>query len=117
MPRAVNGIVKAKRKKKIMERAKGFVGGKRRLYRTAKTTVMRALAYAFRDRRAKKREFRSLWITRISAAVKLSGINYSSFIGGLKKSGIVMNRKVLSNLAIQDPDVFAKIVEIAKSAK
>lgn len=117
MARAVSGKVKAKRKRKIMKRAKGFVGGKRRLYKSAKTTVMRALAYSYRDRRNKKRDFRRLWITRISAAVKEHGLNYSKFINLLKKSNIVLNRKVLSNIAIFDKEAFAKIVEVAKKAK
>ncbi len=117
MPRAVSGLVKAKRRKKIMERAKGFVGGKRRLYRTAKTTVMRALAYSYRDRKVKKRDFRALWITRLSAALRERGYNYSQFIAGLKKANIVLNRKALSNMAIEDAEAFSKVVEIAMASK
>jgi large subunit ribosomal protein L20 len=115
MPRAVSGIVKARRKNKIMKRAKGFVGGKGRLYRTVKTTVMRALAYSYRDRRNKKRDFRSLWIARISAAVRSLGLNYSKFIANLVKADIKLNRKTLSNLAIRDMEAFSKVVEVSKS--
>ncbi len=117
MPRSVNGTVKAKRKNKIMKRAKGFVGGRRRLYRSVIPTVMRALAYSYRDRRNKKRDFRRLWIARISAAAKINGINYSQLMNKLKKANITLNRKTLSNLAIVDPEAFAKVAELAKSAK
>jgi large subunit ribosomal protein L20 len=114
MPRSVNGTVKAKRKKRIMNRAKGFVGGKRRLFRSAMPTVMRALAYSYRDRRNKKRDFRRLWIARINAATRAQGLSYSKFINGLKKANINLNRKVLSNLAVQDPEAFKKIIETVK---
>ena len=117
MPRAVSGLVKAKRRKKIMERAKGFVGGKRRLYRTAKTTVMRALAYSYRDRKVKKRDFRALWITRLAAALREGGDNYSQFIEGLKKADMVVNRKALSNMAVEDAEAFSRVVEMAMATK
>jgi large subunit ribosomal protein L20 len=93
--------------------AKGYRGGKSRLYRTATEAVDRALCYAYRDRRTKKRNFRRLWITRISAAAGLNGVNYSRFIHGLKVSGIDLDRKVLSNLAIVDPGAFTEVVKAA----
>lgn len=96
--------------------AKGYVGGRRKLFRTAVETVERALAFAYRDRKVKKREFRKLWIIRINAAVREHGMSYSRFIDGLGKAKVGLDRKVLSELAISDPNGFAKVVELAKQA-
>jgi len=96
--------------------AKGYVGGRRKLFRTAVETVERALAFAYRDRKVKKREFRKLWIIRINAAVREQGMSYSRFINGLGKAKVALDRKVLSELAISDPSGFAKVVELAKQA-
>lgn len=114
--RAVNGTIHKNRRKKILKRAKGFRGGRGRLYRTAKDAVMKSGQWAYRDRRVKKRDFRSLWITRINAACRAEGISYSRFMHGLKKLNIELNRKQLSELAIQNPEAFKKVVEQAKSA-
>ena len=116
MPRAKGGAKTRQRRKKILKKAKGYVGGRSRLYRTAAETVLRAGAFAYRDRRAKKRSARSLWIVRINAACREGGLSYSAFIAGLKKAGIALNRKVLSELAVGDPAGFTKLVESAKAA-
>jgi len=116
MPRVTRGNKKLLRRKKIMKLAKGFFGAKRKNYRTAKEAVEKALCYAYRDRRNKKRDFRRLWTARINAAVRSYGLNYSCFINGLKKANIQLNRKVLSNLAASEPETFGKIVEIAKAS-
>lgn len=115
MPRAKGGPKKARRRKKILKQAKGYFGGRRRLYRTAKETVLRAGAFAFRDRRQKKRRFRSLWIIRINAAARALGLSYSSFMNGLKKAGVNLDRKILAELATEDPAAFAKLAEAAKA--
>jgi large subunit ribosomal protein L20 len=112
MPRVTRGFKARRRRNKILKQAKGFRGGKSRLFRTATEAVDRALCYSYRDRRTKKRDFRRLWITRISAAAKLNGLNYSRFINGLKKSEIELDRKVLSNLAIVDPNAFSEVVKV-----
>ena len=114
--RTKTNVPRKKYVNKVMKRAKGFVGGRRKMFRTAVETVERAEAYATRDRRVKKREFRALWITRLSAALRQRGLNYSKFICGLKKAGITLDRKVLSDMAISDPAAFAKLVDIAKAA-
>ena len=105
-----------KRRNKTLKIAKGYWGSKSKHFKMAKEAVMKSGNYAFRDRRAKKRDFRKLWITRISAAVKPYGMNYSRFMNGLKKAGVDMNRKMLSELAINDAAAFAALVETAKSA-
>jgi large subunit ribosomal protein L20 len=105
-----------KRRNKTLKIAKGYWGSKSKHFKMAKEAVMKSGNYAFRDRRAKKRDFRKLWIARISAAVKPYGINYSRFMNGLKKAGVDMNRKMLSELAINDPTAFATLVETAKNA-
>ena len=110
MPRVTRGFKARRRRNKILSLAKGFRGGKHRLFRTATEAVDRALCYAYRDRRTKKREFRQLWISRTSAAAKQNGTNYSRLIGGLTKNAIELDRKVLSNLAIVDPNAFAAVV-------
>lgn len=114
MVRVKRGSVARKKRKKLLKRAKGFRGSLRRLYRAAKEAVYRSDSYATRDRRDRKGDFRALWNARINAAVRKHGLSYSVFINGLKKKKIVLNRKMLSDLAIFDKKAFAKIVEIAK---
>ena len=114
MPRVKGGVVSRKRRKRILKLAKGYYGAKHILFRTAKEQVMNSYYYAYRDRRQKKRDFRKLWITRINAAARLNGMSYSRFISGLKKANVDINRKVLSELAIHDPDAFAQLVQVAK---
>ncbi|MBK8166233.1 MAG: 50S ribosomal protein L20 [bacterium] len=116
MPRATNNPAAKQRRKKYLKRAKGFVSGRRRQAITARETVERALAYAYRDRRTKKRDYRRLWITRINAAARVNGLSYSHFINGLKKAEIEIDRKVLADLAVHDAGAFAKLAEAAKSA-
>ena len=116
MARVKRGNVARKRRKKILKLAKGFRGSHSRLFRTANQQVMKALRNAYRDRRKKKRDFRRLWITRINAAARQQGISYSQLIGKLKKADILINRKMLAQLAILDPAGFAKIVEKAVQA-
>jgi len=113
MPRVTRGFKARRRRNKILKLAKGFRGGRHRLFRTASEAVDRALSFAYRDRRNKKRDFRRLWIARISAAAKLHGTNYSRLISGLKKANVELDRKVLSNMAILDPSGFAQVVKIA----
>ncbi|MCU0286381.1 MAG: 50S ribosomal protein L20 [Acidobacteria bacterium] len=115
MPRVTRGNKKLLRRKKILKLAKGFFGAKRKNYRTAKEAVERALRYSYRDRKARKRDFRALWNTRINAAVREYGLSYSRFIDGLKKMEIRLNRKILSNLAASEPETFGKIVEKVKT--
>ncbi|MEN8200345.1 MAG: 50S ribosomal protein L20 [Thermodesulfobacteriota bacterium] len=116
MPRVTRGFKARRRRNRVLKLAKGYRGGKSRLYRTATEAVDKALGYAYRDRRAKKRDFRRLWITRISAGVKMNGMNYSRFIGGLKKADIELDRKVLANMAILDAPAFSEVVKLAKEA-
>jgi len=113
MARVTRGFKARRRRNKVLKLAKGFRGGRHRLYRSATEAVDRALNYAYRDRRNKKREFRSLWIARISAAAKQNGTSYSRLMGGLKKAGVEMDRKVLSNMAILDPNAFTQVVKLA----
>ena len=115
MPRARNVPATRKRRKKVLKKAKGYFGNKSRLYRYAKDAVERAEKYAYRDRKKKKSEFRKLWIIRINAACRAEGLRYGQFINGLTKLGILLNRKVLSELAIHDPDAFKELVEKAKA--
>jgi large subunit ribosomal protein L20 len=115
MPRATNNVAAKARHKKTLDRAKGFYGGRSRLYRTAVETVHRSMRYAHAGRRLKKRDFRRLWITRISAATKLCGVNYSTFIDGLKKSGINLDRKVLADIAARDMATFERLVQMIKA--
>ncbi|QCI27797.1 50S ribosomal protein L20 [Caminibacter pacificus] len=114
--RVKTGIVRRRRHKKILKMAKGFYSGRRKHFRKAKEQVERSLVYAFRDRKQKKRDFRKLWIVRINAACRLNDISYSRFINGLKKAGIELDRKILADLAMNEPEVFASIVEKAKAA-
>jgi len=113
MPRVTRGFKARRRRKKVLKMASGYVGGKHRLYRTATEAVDRALCYAFRDRRAKKRDFRRLWIVRIGAAAKLNDTNYSKMMGGLKKANVDLDRKSLANMAILDPNAFSQVAKIA----
>jgi len=112
----VKGPSSKKHKKKILKMAKGYYGAKHRSYRRAKEQVLRSLQYEYRDRRLRKREFRRLWIQRINAAARLNGLSYSRFINGLKKAGVELDRKALADIAVRDPEGFAKLVETAKSA-
>lgn len=116
MSRVTRGNKKLLRRKKILKLAKGFFGAKRKNYRTAKEAVEKALTYAYRDRRNKKRDFRRLWNVRINAAVREYGISYSTFIFGLNKANIRLNRKILANLAATEPETFEKIVEQVKQS-
>ena len=115
MPRAKGGSKSRQRRKKIMKLAKGYVGGRGRLYRSARETVERSLAFAYRDRRVKKRTFRGLWITRIGAAAQLNGLSYSQLMNGLKKAGVQLDRKVLAEVAMVDASGFSQIAATAKS--
>lgn len=116
MPRVTRGFKARRRRNKVLKLAKGYRGGKSRLYKTATEAVDRALNYAFRDRRAKKRDFRRLWIARINAGAHMNDMSYSKLMGGLKKANIGLDRKVLANLAILDAGAFSKVVQIAKEA-
>ncbi len=117
MPRAKTGVVRRKRHKKILKRAKGFWGLRSKSVRTAKQTLLNAADYEYRDRRDKKAQFRRLWIARINAAVRQEGLSYSVFMDGLRKSGVEINRKVLADIAVQEPAAFKKLVETAKAAQ
>lgn len=112
--RVKRGVAGHRRHKKFLKMAKGYIGAGSRLYRTARERVERALCFAFRDRKQKKRDFRRLWILRINAGSRANGMSYSKFMGGLNKAGIVLNRKVLADLAVREPAVFAQIVQAAK---
>lgn len=116
MARVKRAVNAQKKKRKVMKLAKGYFGAKSKQYRAASEQVRRSLRYAYIGRKQKKRDFRSLWITRISAAAKLNGMNYSTFINGLKKAGIDLNRKMLSEIAISDPAAFTALTEQAKAA-
>jgi large subunit ribosomal protein L20 len=114
MPRASNAVARKRRKKKVLKQAKGYYGRKHSSYRFANEQLMRSGAYAFRDRRARKRDFRRLWITRINAAARREGMSYSEFIHGLDQAGIEVNRKMLADIAVNDPDGFRRFVELAR---
>ena len=116
MARVKGAMATRKRRNKVLKLAKGYWGGKSKLFKTAKEAVMKSGQYAYIGRRLKKRDFRKLWITRISAACKMNGMNYSTFMHGLKVAGIEINRKMLSELAISDPAAFTQLIEIAKKA-
>ena len=116
MARVKGGVMSHKRRKKVLRLAKGYYGARHRLFRTAKEAVMKTGRYAYIGRKQKKREFRRLWITRISAGCKMNDMNYSTFMNGLKKSGVTLNRKMLSEIAIADPAAFTQLVEKAKAA-
>ena len=116
MARIKGAMATRKRRKKVLKAAKGYYGSKHTLFKTAKQAVMKSGQYAYIGRKQKKRDFRRIWITRISAAAKMNGMNYSTFMNGLKKAGIDLNRKMLSEIAISDPMGFANLVEAAKAA-
>lgn len=116
MARVKRAMMTRKRRNKVLKLAKGYFGGKSKLFRTAKQAVMKSGQYAYIGRKQKKRDFRRIWITRISAGCKLNGMNYSTFMNGLKKSGVTLNRKMLSEIAINDPAAFTLLCEKAKAA-
>lgn len=116
MPRATNNPASRRRRKKVLKLAKGYYGGRRKLFQNANETVKRALSYAYRDRKVKKREFRQLWIARINAAARQSDLSYSRFMAGLRLAGIEVDRKILSDLAITDSASFQQYVDAAKKA-
>ena len=117
MARVKGAMMTRKRRKKVLKLAKGYFGGKSRLFKTAKQAVMKSGVYAYVGRKQKKRNFRQLWITRISAACRMNDMNYSTFMDGLKKAGVELNRKMLSEIAIADPAAFTSLVEKAKAAR
>ncbi len=114
MPRVKRGVPGAKRRKKVLKRAKGYYGGRSKLHSVAMEAVEKADKYAYRDRRQRKREFRGLWIARINAAARQNGLSYSRFVSGLKTAGVEIDRKVLAQLALEDPQGFAALAERAK---
>lgn len=114
MPRVKRAVTARKKRRTMLAKAKGYYGNKSRSYRAAKEQVQHSLQYAYRDRRTKKREIRRLWITRINAGARQNGMSYSTFMNGLKRAGIELDRKVLSDMAINDPAAFAKLVEVSK---
>jgi len=116
MARVKKAVKSRERRKKILDMARGYRGGRGRLFRTATETVDRALKFAYRDRKVRKRSFRSLWIMRINAAARLHELSYSRFMNGLKKANVVLDRKVLATLAVTDPQAFARLAQIAKEA-
>ena len=116
MARVKGAMMTRKRRKKVLKLSKGYFGGKSKLFRTAKVAVMKSEQYAYIGRKQKKRNFRKIWITRISAGCRQNGMNYSTFMNGLKKAGITLNRKMLSELAIHDPAAFSTLCEKAKAA-
>ncbi|MBF0491364.1 MAG: 50S ribosomal protein L20 [Deltaproteobacteria bacterium] len=116
MPRAKRGFKARRRRKKVLKQASGYRGGRSKLFRTAQEAVDKGLQYAYKDRRLKKRDFRAIWIMRINAAVREAGLSYSKFINGLKKASILLDRKVLSDIAIQDALGFGKLIERVKAA-
>ena len=116
MSRVKRGTVVKKRHKRVLKLAKGYRGAKSKLFRTAKEAVNRSLVYEYRDRKTRKRMFRRLWIVRINAGLRPHGLSYSKFINGMKKAGISLNRKILADMAVSDPQAFAKITQAAKEA-
>jgi large subunit ribosomal protein L20 len=116
MPRTKNTVAGRERRKKVLKQAKGFHGGRRSLYRTARETVDRALVYAYRDRKQRKRHFRTLWIARINAAARINGLSYSRFINGLKRAEVDIDRKMLAEMAVNDSDGFKKLADVARAA-
>jgi large subunit ribosomal protein L20 len=116
MARVTNQVARHKKKKKVRELAKGYRGARSKLYRTAKNAVERGWSYSYRDRRNRKRDFRRLWITRINAAARQHDLSYSHFMNGLRNAGVELNRKVLADIAVRDPNVFGDLVALAKDA-
>ncbi|HHY18486.1 MAG TPA: 50S ribosomal protein L20 [Firmicutes bacterium] len=117
MARVTSGVTNRKRHKKVLKQAKGYYGSKHKLYRPANEQVMKSMWYSYVHRRTKKREYRRLWITRINAAARTHGMSYSAFMGGLKKAGVEVNRKMLADMAVKDSVGFEQLVEVAKAAK
>lgn len=117
MARVTSGVTNRKRHKKVLKQAKGYYGSKHKLYRPANEQVMKSMWYSYVHRRTKKREYRRLWITRINAAARTHGMSYSAFMGGLKKAGVEVNRKMLADMAVKDSAGFEQLVEVAKAAK
>ena len=115
MPRTRVSVASRRRRKKVLKQARGYFGARSRLFRTAREAVNRAQVYAYRDRRRRKRDFRRLWISRINAAARLNGVSYSQLIHGLDKAEVVVNRKMLADLAVRDPGAFTAVVEQAKA--
>ena len=116
MPRVKRGVTARKRHKKVLKLAKGYRGARSRTFRVANESVLKALSYAHRDRRAKKRDFRKLWIARINAAARKDGLSYSRFMDGLKKAGVDVNRKMLAQMAVEDDGAFSQLVDVAKKS-
>ncbi len=116
MPRVKRAVNAHKKRRTVLNRAKGYYGAKSRSYRAAKEQVQHSLQYQYRDRRNKKREIRRLWITRINAAARINGLSYSVFMNGLKKAGVELDRKVLADMAVNDPEAFAALTEVARKA-
>lgn len=116
MPRATNNPASRRRRKKVLKQAKGFYQGRRKQFQVAKETVKRALAYAYRDRRVRKRDFRQLWIARINAAARANDVTYSNFMAGLRLAGVEVDRKILAELAVNDSAAFAEYVKISREA-
>lgn len=116
MPRSTRSVARNRRKKKVLRSAKGYFGGRKNLYKTAKDAVEKGWEHAYRDRRMKKRNFRRLWITRINAAARQNDLSYSRFMNGLKRAGVELDRKALADLAVRSPDAFASLANRAKSA-
>ena len=114
MTRVKRGTVKNRRHKKVLKEARGYTGSKSRTFKSAKQQLMKSMSYAYRDRKNNKRNFRKLWITRINAAARLNGLSYNEFINGLKKASVEINRKMLSDIAVSDPDAFRQLTDIAK---
>ncbi len=114
MPRATNGPASNRRKKRLFKRTKGFVGGRKNLLRSARETLNRAMAYAYRDRRVRKRKFRQLWITRIGIAARNNGMSYNAFMNGLSKASVQLNRKMLAAIAVHDKIAFSELVKLVK---
>ena len=115
MPRANSSVPRHRRRRKVVKQAKGYYGARSRTFKSAKDAVIRAGLYAYRDRRQRKRHFRALWIMRINAAARLHGMSYSAFISGLKKNGVELDRKILADLAVNQPDAFAELINTVKA--
>jgi len=116
MPRVKNSVASRRRRKKVLKSTKGYWGGKSKLYRIANEAMMKSLSYAYRDRRARKRDFRNLWITRIGIAARNEGMSYNKFIRGLKVAGVEINRKILAELAVNDQKAFTNLIEVSKAS-
>ncbi len=115
MPRVKRGVTHRRKRARILKQAKGYYGGRSRLFKTAREAVERGWRYAYRDRKQRKRQFRALWITRINAAAREQGLSYSGFMSGLRKAGVELDRKILAELAVTDPKAFVDLVDLAKS--